>query len=231
GKKIMLKNVIASVAQIVLAVLLLPGLCFLYHLIVPDDNGNILLNLFAQVPVLENWLEVLSGALLSTGAPIDVATYAEMVIDPVGQAIADSAVLGMCIYACKTIGTMIYIRGIPVLQTVVGVIVGCITCKAMDGDFGYTLMAVLFLMLLNVVLTILCAHGQVLIKIAGIAMGLGYQMLVAGAGASYAAALALVMHGAVDSLAMAVALLLVPLCALLILLLVDYLFLTPKKLL
>ncbi len=223
------KNLIATVAQILLAILVLPALSVILKLLMPEGAVAFLWNLLQEVPFMDVWLGIVTDFSASASQTILPASYLEMVLSPVRNAMAEACVIGMCIYMCKTVGTMIYIRGVPVLQTVFGVFLGCIVLRAMQGDMTYSIMAIGFMVIANIVLTILAASGQVLQKVLGIFLGLGLQSVIAGLAAAYVAALTLILRGYVSSFFVAVGLVGGTSLPLLIVLLLDYFLLTPKK--
>lgn len=86
-------------------------------------------------------------------------------------------------------GTLLFIRGVPILQTIIGVILGAITLQAMQGSTAYALYAAAFMVIANIVLTIFVATGQIVKKILSVFLGLGLQCLLAGFAAGYIALL------------------------------------------
>ncbi len=225
------KNLIASVAQILIAIILLPFICFILKLILPANGISFILNLLQEIPFLDVWFDMVQKFAEAPKDGVLVQNYLQAVIQPALDGAFEALIIGMCVYACKTIGTMLYIRGVPVIQTVAGVFLGCITIKAIGvGDTYYSIFAIGFLVILNIVLTLLAAHGQVLQKVLGIFIGIGCQSILAGLAAAYVAALCLIINGWANSLGAAVGLIGVTVCPLLIFLLIDYFILTPKKL-
>ena len=224
------KNLIATIAQIILAILTLPLLCIILRFLLPDKAGTFVLNILGEVPLFEVWLDMVAGFAGHADMAVNYTNYFEAVLAPVGETMGEAILIGMCIYLCKTLGTMLYVRGVPVLQTIIGVFLGCITLGAMgSGDIRYIIMASGFLIIVNIILTIFAASGQPVKKVLGIFLGLGLQSAVAGMASAYIAALTLILQGAVTQLTVMIGLIGMTVCPLLILLLIDYYFLTPKK--
>ena len=187
------KNLIWTGAQIALAVILLPFVAILIHLILPDGMLTIVINSIQEIPVIGQMLSMLGTleAELEGGALPSVSEYLLYTVEQVEKASVETAVIGMCIYMCVQIGTLLFIRGVPVLQTIIGVILGAITLQAMQGSTAYALYAAAFMVIANVVLTIFVATGAGRGKksLSGVPSGLGLQCLLAGFAAGYIALL------------------------------------------
>lgn len=226
-----LKNIIPSVAQLLLAVLILPVLCFILKLLAPDGGWQFISRLVDEVGIMETWFSLTGDYVRSLGAALTTEGYIAAVISPLPQIMLEEALMGMCIYLLKTIGTMLFIRGVPVLQTVLGVFLGCITIRAaaVDESGMYTIAAIAFLIVANIVLTIFTAGGQPLQKVLSVFLGIGLSVATAGMGAAYIAALAQIANGYVTDIKVCFALIGFTLCPLLIVLLADYFLLAVKK--
>ena len=192
------KNLIWTGAQIALAVLLLPFAAILVHMILPDGALTVVLNGVQEIPMVGQMLSMLGTleAELEGGALPSVSEYLLYTVEQVEKASVETAVIGMCIYMCVQIGTLLFIRGVPVLQTIIGVILGAITLQAMQGSTAYALYAAAFMVIANVVLTIFVATGQVVKKILSVFLGLGLQCLLAGFAAGYVALLTMFLKAA-----------------------------------
>ncbi len=226
-----LKNLIPSVAQLLLAVLILPVLCFILKLLVPDGGWQFLSNLVDEVGIMETWFSLTGDYIHSLGTAPTTEGYLAAVVSPVPQIMLEEALMGMCIYLLKTVGTMLYLRGVPVLQTILGVFLGCIVIRAaaVDESGMYTVATIAFLIVANIVLTIFTASGQPLQKVLSVALGISLSVIIAGMGAAYIAALTQIANGCVADLKLCFALIGATLCPLLIVLLVDYFLLAVKK--
>lgn len=191
------KNLIWTGAQIALAVLL-PFAAILVHMILPDDALTVVLNGVQEIPMVGQMLSMLGTleAELEGGALPSVSEYLLYTVEQVEKASVETAVIGMCVYMCVQIGTLLFIRGVPVLQTIIGVILGAITLQAMQGSTAYALYAAAFMVIANVVLTIFVATGQVVKKILSVFLGLGLQCLLAGFAAGYVALLTMFLKTA-----------------------------------
>lgn len=192
------KNLIWTGAQIALAVILLPLVAILIHLILPDGMLTIVINSIQEIPVIGQMLAMLGtlSAELEGGALPPVSEYLYYTFVQVETAVVESCVIGMCIYMCVQVGTLLFIRGVPILQTIIGVILGAITLEAMHGSMDYAILAMTFMMIANIVLTMFVATGQIVKKILSVFLGIAMQSILAGFAAGYIALLTMFMQSA-----------------------------------
>lgn len=192
------KNLIWTGAQIALAVILLPFVAILIHLILPDGMLTIVINSIQEIPVIGQMLSMLGTleAELEGGALPPVSEYLYYTFVQVETAVVESCVIGMCIYMCVQVGTLLFIRGVPILQTIIGVILGAITLEAMHGSMDYAILAMTFMMIANIVLTMFVAMGQIVKKILSVFLGIAMQSILAGFAAGYIALLTMFMQSA-----------------------------------
>lgn len=192
------KNLIWTGAQIALAVILLPLVAILIHLILPDGMLTIVINSIQEIPVIGQMLAMLGtlSAELEGGALPPVSEYLYYTFVQVETAVVESCVIGMCIYMCVQVGTLLFIRGVPILQTIIGVILGAITLEAMHGSMDYAILAMTFMMIANIVLTMFVAMGQIVKKILSVFLGIAMQSILAGFAAGYIALLTMFMQSA-----------------------------------
>lgn len=192
------KNLIWTGAQIALAVILLPFVAILIHLILPDGMLTIVINSIQEIPVIGQMLAMLGtlSAELEGGALPPVSEYLYYTFVQVETAVVESCVIGMCIYMCVQVGMLLFIRGVPILQTIIGVILGAITLEAMHGSMDYAILAMTFMMIANIVLTMFVAMGQIVKKILSVFLGIAMQSILAGFAAGYIALLTMFMQSA-----------------------------------
>lgn len=192
------KNLIWTGAQIALAVILLPFVAILIHLILPDGMLTIVINSIQEIPVIGQMLAMLGtlSAELEGGALPPVSEYLYYTFVQVETAVVESCVIGMSIYMCVQVGTLLFIRGVPILQTIIGVILGAITLEAMHGSMDYAILAMTFMMIANIVLTMFVAMGQIVKKILSVFLGIAMQSILAGFAAGYIALLTMFMQSA-----------------------------------
>lgn len=225
------KNVMASIAQIILAVILLPMICMFLHVLMPDNASEYLLNMVGELPIFSELVDIFVQLIVEihSESKVDFVFFYDTLIKAVYDSMVEAAILGLCVYACKAIGTMLYIRGIPVLQALFGIFLGTITLKAMENDDIAMYTSFLFLIVLDIILTLFQASGQLLKKIFGIFFGMGVQILIAGLSVGYVLILVYILSGSIRDLNNIIILLgsvLIPLISILCL---DYILFTAIK--
>lgn len=90
------KNLIWTGAQIALAVILLPFVAILIHLILPDGMLTIVINSIQEIPVIGQMLAMLGTleAELEGGALPSVSEYLLYTVEQVEKASVETAVIG-----------------------------------------------------------------------------------------------------------------------------------------
>lgn len=225
------KNLMASIAQILLAVILLPGICIILNAIMPDYGGQMFLSIISELPVWGEAFGIIGQLMMNIqeGGNVVLLDFLNLLIDSVQVEILEATIMGMCIYACKSIGTLLYIRGVPVVQTLAGILLGTITVYSIKSSSPAIYMTVIFLFVLNVVLTLIEASGQWIKKALGIFLGMGLQSIIAGLTAGYVLVLAYLLLGGISDWNMAINLLCITLIPLISLMCLDYILFTPAK--
>lgn len=224
------KKIMASVAQIILAVIILPILCFLLSLLVGGkDAFSVITNLIGEFSVTEVWLSLLTNFINSSEFSLGLNETA-VVLDYIYAAVYETCVVGMCVGLCKNIGIILGIRGVPILQSILGVFLGCITIQGFGIANGpESVMACAFLILLNVITIWLIPSGAFFRKILATLLGLSLQMIIAVLSIGYVICLIAIMDGTIADLKTAVICLTGMFVPFLIVILFDYFFLTPEK--
>lgn len=221
--------IMGSICQILLGILIFPLLCLILAWLSPDKGASFILNIFSGIELFEIWPDVVVS--MAQGANFDnVVNYLDVLNIAVGGTVIETTVIGLSIFLCKNIGGALHVRGIPVLQTLLGSFLGCIISKAIDvSSLGYLLLSLTFLLLANYVVLIIFFRGQTIKKILSGLIGPGVSVMIAGMAAAFVTANLLILKGQVHSFGTGMALILGTFTPLLALLLVDYFLLTPKK--
>ncbi len=222
------KKIKASVAQILLVVIIMPYVSVLLKLIIPDDAATFFMNLIQEVPVLGLSSNIVLDLIseINEGKSISIAEFFYEMMQTIDEAYIQAIIIGMCIYACKTLGTIINMKGVAAIQTLVGVLFGCIVVKGAGLNVNAMISAMMCLMIVDIVITVVAVKGQWLRKILSILFGISLQSITAAYASAYVAVLAFIFSGNINSFKIAVALLGVTLFPLLALLIVDYLIFT-----
>lgn len=218
----------SNVAQILLLVILLPFLCILLKAFFPQDAIQFIWNLLDEIPFLGKLFDEVQNVLTASRNP-GMLSYLEGVLEIVGAFAMESLVLGMCVYLMKTIGTMLSIRGIPILQTILGIFLGCFILRYLDTQEIQPYYFACILIILNVLLTCFATIDLLWKKLVAIFIGLGFESIVVGFGSAYLSVLVLIFSGRITDPAAAVNAVLLTVVPLILTLIIDYLLFSPGK--
>lgn len=224
-----LTKLTGTLIQIMIAVILLPFLCVVMKALIPDTAVNYLWNLLFEVPVMGDIMNM-ARDLASASAKPDGFAYVTQIIQIVGVGSLDALILGMCVHALKTVSTPVPILGAPVLQTIFGVFLGCIVVKAIGvSNVAYGTMAISFLIILNFLLSAFFSGENGFTKFLKVLISLSFECIVAALTSAYICVLMLTLRGEIPENKQVLLALLATVVPMLIMLLVDYFFLTPKE--
>lgn len=183
--------ILPTIAQIILAIWLLPFLCFIMSKLIPADGPNFFNILIEQIPITDTWLGIVTNFSAQKNAPLSEAYLISMI----WSSIEETFIIGMWLEAWKKIGNFLGIKGAPILQTVIAVLLGCFTLANMDGDLFYTVSTGIFLLLLNALLILFTSsRGILLTCLLGI-LELALHCCVACFSVCYVGILLLILHG------------------------------------
>lgn len=222
------KNVMPSIAQIIITVVILPILCYIMSLIVGGDNAfSIISDFLDELSITQYWMNLLLSVKDGTNELSGLDVYSKS-IDFIYITVIQTCIVGMCISLCKNLGIFFQIKGVPLLQSLLGVFFGCIIVNAfgLKNDL-LSLYACAFLIILNMAVIWLFPKGPIGSKIGAILVGLGLQIIVAALSAGYVVFLSLIIEGAITDFMIAIRILFALFIPLRIVLFVDYIFFTP----
>lgn len=229
GYKNLYLNILPSVAQIILAVFFLPVLCFILSLLSGADKAfSMITNLISEFSVTEYWFDLITllGGSVSDITNMDILTES---FKYVNAAVLETCAVGMCVGLCKNVGVLLDIRGIPVMQSILGVFLGCIVIRYCEiSNEISSLFYCVFLIVLNIVVIWLLPSVDFIKKLLDM-MTLGLQMIIAALAAGYIVFLASIMNGTITSLKAAISVMILLFLPMLLVLAVDYFALTPTK--
>lgn len=224
------RNIMASIAQIILAIIVLPILCFIMSLLVGEkDAFSMLTNILGEFSITEVWFSLLMSFINSSEFTLGLTEYSAM-LNYINAAIFETCIVGMCVGLCKNIGVIFGIRGVPIVQSIIGVFLGCITIKAfgITNDIG-SIYACAFLIVANIIVIWLIPTGALFRKLLATLLGLGLQMIIATLSMGYIICLISIMNGTITDVKTAAICLGGVLVPFLMVMLFDYFFLTPEK--
>ncbi len=223
-------RIFPSIVQVILTVMILPALCFLLSLLTGGDRAfSMITNLLGELSITEYWVDLLLLLSEDPGSISSMNIY-RFSIQYIDAAVFETCVIGMCVSLCKNIGVIVGIRGIPLLQSILGIFLGCImACSFEVSNDMSTLFYCAMLIILNVVVIWLIPTHAFYRKFLATLLGLGLQIIVAVFSSGYVVYLTLIREGRIRDLNIAIPCLLaifVPLGAVVAF---DYFFLTPEK--
>ena len=214
------KNIFASIAQIILAVWLLPFLCGMMSKLLPSGGPHFFNLLIQQIPIADTWLGIVTDFSNNISVPLS-GTYLTAMI---WSSVEETLIIGMWLETCKKLGDLLDLQGIPVLQTVSGIVLGCLMSASMGSNMLYNIASGIFLLVLNAVLIIFTtSRGIILTCVLGI-LELTLECCIASFSVCYVATLLLMLHGL--SASIAVPMLVVTLIPMLFGLTFDHFFLS-----
>ena len=223
-------NIIPSIAQLILAVFILPILCFILSLITSTDNAFLMIsNLLGELSITEYWLDLF---MMLVENPADIANFDvyPYAMNYINSAIFETCIIGMSVSLCKNIGIILGIKGIPVIQSIFGIFLGCIMmiCSGISNETEILFFCSM-LIILNIIVIWLIPTGKFYQKFLATVLGLGLQMIIATLSAGYVIYLILIGQGVITDLKTGIIFLIVILLPMLIMLTIDFFLLTPKK--
>ncbi len=149
------KDLIANIAQIILVVLLLPGLCFVLSKITgTTDTLLLLLNMVGEIEIFNSFMNVVSfgvqcqePGLVGEQFLLQLALYFENLDESVYELFA----IAICVNLFNILGSIIKMRGMPILTSLIGVFCGYYIAKY----FPLPILTIAFLMLLTMVIDLI----------------------------------------------------------------------------
>lgn len=221
-----LKSVIASIAQILLIVILLPFLAQIIKIVMPEKIVTFITSVLDEIPIIS----ILSNYFMSfsTAEFLNSFSLFAYTIETITSSMLSMYIVGLFVYIFKKLGELIGIRGIPVLQTVVGIFLSCFCFEYIGDSLEKSIVFVVILMIISFVLAVIVQKGNVLKFFMDTGLGIGMATITAGTVCAYCTVLVLIIKGWFDSLLSAVNVLIWALIPALICLLIDYLLFGRK---
>ena len=187
--------------QLMVFALLIPFLAILFGMMM--ESAPAAMNKYAAavlsiLPYADEIQYVTVG--LDTARPgMSLLTYGGAVFLTVKENFTGPMYLGMWIYAFRAIfkevlGDVLNLRGLPILQVVCGLFFGALTFLLLEDQLLAAL-AIIFLFVLNFVLTIVFVHKRPWKKILELAFNLAMQGYLAALSIGYVAVLAACVQG------------------------------------
>lgn len=221
--------IFASVVQIILTILILPALCFILSLLSGrEDAFSMITNLLDELPITGYWVNLIMLPLETPGEISGLSIY-YFSVEYIRTSVFETCIVGMYVSLCKNIGIILKVRGIPLVQSILGIFLGCIMVRYFGiSNQLSTLFYCTMLIILNVVVIWLIPKHAFYRKLLATFLGLGLQIIVAALSAAYVVYLTLILNGQIKDLEIAVPYLVSIFLPMLIIMAIDYFLLTPE---
>ncbi len=226
GKLFMRREWKGTFAQLAIFALLLPFISIIIgmlHMTTPETFDWLIQGIVSSLPGYDPIQGLLAG--LDITNPANAAKdYIEAVLNFVIGNVETMMYLGMWLYAFRMIfKEIIPLPGLPILQIVCGLFMGALTYP-MLSDPPMRLMATVFLILLNAVITWIFTPKTILQKILSLAIDLGLQSVLAALTIGYVAILVLSIQGGLPDISATIGVLILVLAYWLGYQILEYLF-------
>ena len=224
------KELMGTAVQLMVVALLLPFIAILLGMIVqsnPDVSGNIADSIIDILPFSDTIQNVLLG--VNTASPMTtVWGYLEAVYNSVANDMMLAMYVGMWLHAFRIIfKEVIPVPGLPVFQTVCGLLFGALTLNMIHDEVMVPIILA-FLMILNIVLTIVFVHKKVWMKILDLAVNLCFQCFLTALTSGYALVLCMCWKGYFADVATAVTLIIITTLIWIVYFIIQYILFIKK---
>ncbi|MBQ9718972.1 MAG: hypothetical protein IJV76_13360 [Clostridia bacterium] len=231
------RNVFSSIVQIIIVVILLPGLCIVFNSLLPEQSETLFSELITKFlsPLIKRLEDIfLPSELTEQTAEIVLHQYSLPAslnyIALIWQTISSNAVQVVFLGLCINIFNILYVKilhipGLPILVTVCGILMGCFALNMTDSLL-LTFQILIFLILLNIILEMIFVHKGNPAEIISVLLSLGCSGVFSGIVGCYTLTLVLVAQNRISSIVTAIELLFVTSFAMIIYLILEA-FLKP----
>lgn len=145
-----LKNTISNIAQVLLVVILLPGVSLILGAVGGKSSQTGFVNsLFGKIPLCDIWLDILYQHKGGLSAESVLSSAAVVIL----KAFPEAIISAICVYVCIQISKKLNARGLPIFATFVGIVIASVltTLTGITGnvnteiiaDFGVLLVMVI----------------------------------------------------------------------------------------
>lgn len=185
------RKVLATIAQIILALMVLFIAAFFLKLFAPEQAGNFYSNVFSEVPILGKVVDLVYAYFTTDGSTYAGLTTYSALMNYVGDGVFETFMIAYTLLIFNQLHKLIGWNGCPVLATVFGVGAGCAVIWLLkSADMLYKIMIIFFLITLLVVLIILnnsllkkglpATPARIFWAVFAHVMAAGYQAILAG---------------------------------------------------
>ncbi len=129
--------VIQHIAQLLLAVMLLPLAVWFFMEIAPDDLTAFIVNLFDDFPLVRFAYFTVGGE-----TALDLSVPENIIVTDLYLAFFEDIFVSMCVFLFTNIGSLLFLRGIPALQTFIGTLAGMAILAVCPREYEVWLLVV-----------------------------------------------------------------------------------------
>lgn len=223
------EKVMASVAQVLIIVILLPFISVLIYLFMPEKIGSFILTVLDEIPIIN----VLSNYYTAFAGSESLSSFSlfEYIINAVNESIMSMYIVGLFVFIIRRVSEfkIIGMKGIPVLQTVVGIFLSAICLKYIGNSVEANIICSIVLMIVAFVLSVIIQKVKIGKFLWDTGLGMGMATITSGTVSAYLTVLVLIIKGWFDSFLSAINVLIWSLIPALICLFVDYLLFGEKE--
>lgn len=219
-------GIMKSIAQVLVVVILMPFIAVLIRLIMPDQIGDFITGILGEIPLIQYGADLFENYQYSQS--IDVLDYFNSIIAIASDTMVEMTIIGLCVYNSRRLFSLLGVKGIPAIQTVVGVFVGCFCLRWINSEEMYFYMLGV-LMLITVLVVIFVVRGAFFKWLWDFGLGVGMSVITAATTSSFLCVLTLIINGTFSSFMMGLEAFLLAVFPMLLCLVVDLIFFGNTK--
>ena len=198
--------------QLMIFAALLPTLSVILGLLMEGSTTakeNFASSVLSYLPFYDNIQLAITGTDISKSG-YSALRYIVAVMDTIGGNMIGAMYLGSWLYAFRLIfkesilAGYLRLRGLPILQHVCGLFLGAITFSMLDDNIALTVMVTLFVLTLDIVLTIVLVDKARWKKVLDLVINLSLQSYLAGLTIGYVVALVICFKGLYSNVTQAI---------------------------
>lgn len=174
-------SLVSNIAQILILVLVLP-------IVFAVIDADTLMNFIQGIPIFDTWTGILyNRATLDTSSLIWIYT----------KSFFEAFILGICVHTANGIAKVLQARGLPILSTFVGILVGSILIKMLGITQGFQIILYVAIMLVGILMMVKGVFTSLKIVSAKSFLRLIIESILAVIMCGYVVALLLFSEGAI----------------------------------
>lgn len=217
-KPTIFKKVMASIAQIVILVLILPGVIIILNWLVPDIAKKIVVDTLGQIPLIDT---LTSYYQLYQVNDFDTTfSLFSYIIETINQSFFSMYIVGLTVDICKN---LLRFNGIAAFQTVLGIFLSTICLGLIGDNVEKSIICAGVLMIVDFIIALLFSKTKITTFLWKNGLGITMSTITAGTLCAYLTVIALIIKGHYGSFWLALNALIWAAVFALICLLVDYL--------